>query len=63
MRRAEHDKLMEVIIKKVKKTRDAGQDEYARNKELVCLLARNLALEDVLWEEISLHIRDVDLRT
>lgn len=31
MRRAEHDKLMEVIIKKVKKTRDAGQDEYARD--------------------------------
>ena len=40
-----------------------GEAEYARHKELVRLLARNLALEDVLWEEISLHIRDVDLRT
>ena len=27
------------------------------------MLARNLALEDILWEEISLHIRDVNLRT
>jgi len=40
-----------------------GEAEYERHKELVRLLARNLALEDVLWEEISLHIRDVDLRT
>jgi len=40
-----------------------GESEYARHKELVTLLSRNLALEDVLWEEISLHIRDVDLRT
>ena len=40
-----------------------GEAEYARHKELVRLLARTLALEDVLWEEISLHIRDVDLRT
>ena len=40
-----------------------GEAEYARHKELVRLLARNLALEDVLWEEISIHIRDVDLRT
>ena len=27
--------------------------------ELVRLLARNLALEDVLWEEILVSIRDV----
>ena len=40
-----------------------GEGEYERHRELVILLARNLALEDVLWEEISLHIRDVDLRT
>ena len=40
-----------------------GEAEYARHRELVRLLARNLALEDVLWEEISIHIRDVDLRT
>jgi hypothetical protein len=40
-----------------------GEGEYARHKELVRLLARNLALEDILWEEISLHIRDVNLRT
>ena len=40
-----------------------GEAEYGRHKELVRLLARNLALEDILWEEISLHIRDVNLRT
>jgi len=40
-----------------------GEPEYGRHKELVRLLARNLSLEDVLWEEISLHIRDVNLRT
>ena len=40
-----------------------GEGEYARHKELVRLLARNLALEDILWEEISLHIRDINLRT
>ncbi len=40
-----------------------GAGEYERHKELVRLLARNLALEDILWEEISLHIRDVHLRT
>ena len=40
-----------------------GESEYARHKELVRLLARNLALEDVLWEEITVHIRDVNLRT
>tara|TARA_A100001515_G_scaffold90481_1_gene72026 strand:- start:52 stop:390 length:339 start_codon:yes stop_codon:yes gene_type:complete len=40
-----------------------GEAEYARHKELVRLLARNLALEDLLWQEISVHIRDVDART
>ena len=40
-----------------------GEAEYGRHKELVRLLARNLALEDVLWEEITVHIRDVNLRT
>ena len=40
-----------------------GEGEYERHKELVRLLARNLALEDILWEEISLHIRDINLRT
>ena len=40
-----------------------GKAEYERHKELVRLLARNLSLEDILWEEISLHIRDVNLRT
>ena len=40
-----------------------GEAEYARHRELVRLLARNLWLEDVLWKEISVSIRDVDLRT
>ena len=40
-----------------------GEGEYARHMELVRLLARNLALEDVLWEEILISIRDVDART
>ena len=40
-----------------------GEPEYARHKELVRLLARNLWLENVLWEEVTLHIRDIDLRT
>jgi len=40
-----------------------GVGEYERHKELVRLLARNLALEDILWEEISVHIRDINLRT
>ena len=29
-----------------------GEGEYERHKELVRLLARNLTLEDILWEEI-----------
>ena len=40
-----------------------GEAEYERHKELVNLLARNLALEDLLWQEINVAIRDVDLRT
>ena len=40
-----------------------GEGEYERHKELVRLLARNLALEDILWEEIIVSIRDVHLRT
>ena len=40
-----------------------GEGEYERHKELVRLLARNLSLEDILWEEISIHLRDINLRT
>ena len=40
-----------------------GEAEYERHKELVRLLARKLALEDILWEEILVSIRDVDART
>ena len=40
-----------------------GEAEYARHKELVRLLARYLALEDVLWEEILVCLRDVNART
>jgi len=40
-----------------------GEGEYERHKELVILLARNLALEDLLWEEILISIRDIDIRT
>ena len=40
-----------------------GESEYARHEELVRLLARNLALEDLLWSEILVCIRDVNKRT
>ena len=40
-----------------------GEGEYERHKELVRLLARNLALEDLLWSEILICIRDVNART
>jgi len=40
-----------------------GEGEYERHKELVLLLARNLSLEDILWEEILVSIGDVDKRT
>ena len=37
-----------------------GEGEYERHREIVILLARNLAIEDVLWEEILVHIvRDI----
>ena len=39
-----------------------GEGEYERHEELVRLLARNLALEDILWEEILLNIKDIDAR-
>ena len=35
-----------------------GEGEYERHEELVRLLASNLALEDILWEEIMLNIKD-----
>jgi len=35
-----------------------GEAEYERHKELVRLLARNLAIEDVLWLEIMENIKD-----
>ena len=40
-----------------------GEGEYERHKELVRLLARNLAREDLLWEEILVCIREVNART
>ena len=40
-----------------------GEAEYGRHKELVRLLARNLALEDLLWSEILICVRDVNART
>ena len=39
-----------------------GEGEYARHRELVHLLARNLTLEDILWEEIVENIKDVENR-
>ena len=39
-----------------------GAAEYGRHKELVRLLARNLALDDLLWSEILICIRDVNAR-
>ena len=54
---------MDVEGYEVRLRKRVGEAEYARHRELVRLLARNLALEDVLWEEITLHIRDVNLRT
>ena len=39
-----------------------GEGEYARHRELVHLLARNLSLEDVLWDEIMENIKDVEGR-
>ena len=38
-----------------------GEAEYARHKELVRLLARNLTLEDILWEEILERFDDIQV--
>jgi len=39
-----------------------GEAEYERHREIVLLLARNLSLEDVLWDEISENLKDITLR-
>jgi|TARA_R110000744_G_scaffold224718_1_gene343232 hypothetical protein len=54
---------MEVEEYETRLRQRVGEGEYARHKELVRLLARNLALEDILWEEILVCIRDVNART
>jgi hypothetical protein len=54
---------MEVEEYEARLRQRVGEGEYARHKELVRLLARNLALEDVLWEEILVCLRDVNART
>ena len=54
---------MEVEVYEKRLRERVGEAEYARHRELVRLLARNLALEDVLWEEILISIRDVNART
>ena len=54
---------MEVEVYEKRLRERVGEAEYARHRELVRLLARNLALEDVLWEEILVSIRDVNART
>ena len=54
---------MEVEVYQKRLRKRVGEGEYERHRELVRLLARNLALEDVLWEEILVSIRDVNART
>ncbi len=54
---------MDVEVYETRLRERVGEAEYARHRELVRLLARNLALEDVLWEEILISIRDVNART
>tara|TARA_R110002110_G_scaffold107727_1_gene269464 strand:- start:1902 stop:2249 length:348 start_codon:yes stop_codon:yes gene_type:complete len=54
---------MDVELYEQRLRQRVGEGEYERHKELVRLLARNLALEDVLWEEILVCIRDVNART
>ena len=54
---------MEVEVYQTRLRKRVGEGEYERHRELVRLLARNLALEDVLWEEILVSIRDVNART
>ena len=56
--------MKDLVTKYVTRLRlRVGEGEYERHRELVRLLARNLAIEDVLWEEILVSIRDVDART
>ena len=55
--------MKDKVIIYTKRLRErVGEGEYARHKELVHLLARNLALEDILWDEIMDNIKDVDAR-
>ena len=54
---------MDVELYEQRLRQRVGEGEYERHKELVRLLARNLALEDVLWEEILVCLRDVNART
>ena len=54
---------MDVEVYEKRLRERVGEAEYARHRELVRLLARNLALEAVLWEEILVSIRDVNART
>ena len=54
---------MDVEVYEKRLRERVGEAEYARHRELVRLLARNLTLEDVLWEEILVSIRDVNART
>ena len=54
---------MDVELYEERLRQRVGEGEYERHKELVRLLARNLALEDILWEEILVCIRDVNART
>ena len=54
---------MDVELYEQRLRQRVGEGEYERHKELVRLLARNLALEDILWEEILVCIRDVNART
>ena len=54
---------MNVEIYEQRLRQRVGEAEYGRHKELVRLLARNLALEDLLWSEILVCIRDVNKRT
>tara|TARA_R110000765_G_scaffold63184_2_gene122826 strand:- start:1108 stop:1455 length:348 start_codon:yes stop_codon:yes gene_type:complete len=56
--------MEELVSKYISRLRiRVGEGEYERHKELVRLLARNLVIEDLLWEEITVSIRDVDART
>ena len=54
---------MNVEVYETRLRQRVGEGEYERHKELVRLLARNLTLEDVLWEEILVSLRDVNART